>query len=138
MEHQPPLMPADQWPCPVHIKVLVNSEQRQFEKERKDAHGTLTGCLHLIFDAHQDALFNILKGESQFDRWYSLDVEARHLSDRHLSDSKVRYFKQFGPLLATDEHEVKQKLTELPLFQQNYADCWWFFHIKEKKNIYSC
>ena len=120
---------ADQWPGPVHIKVLVNSQQCQLEKERKDVHGafiTLKGCLHLIFDAHDDALFNILKGESKFDRWYSLDVEARHLSD-----SKVRYFQLFCPLLATDDDEVKQKLTELPLFQQDYTDCWWIFHIKE-------
>ena len=127
-------MATSQWPGPVHIKVLVNSQQSQLEKERKDVRGaftTLKGCVHLIFDAHDDALFNILKGESKFDRWYSLDVEARHLSDRHLSDSNVRYFEQFRCLVKTDEHEVKQKLTELPLFQQDYTDCWWIFHIKE-------
>lgn len=120
-------MATSQRPGPVHIKVLVNLQQSQLEEERLAVDVTLKGCLHLIFDNHlQDALFNILQGESNFDKWYSLDVEARHLSD-----SNVRYCKQFCSLLATDEHEVKQNLTELPLFQKDYTDCWWSFHIKE-------
>ena len=114
----------------VHIKVLINAERDELERETTAVNVTLRkGCLHVISSHNNDALFNILNVELTFDKWFSLDVQALHLSDSK-EDFRL-YFSR-----ASNEDHVKNMLSTLPLSKQN---CWWMFHIQEQKeseNLY--
>ena len=114
----------------VHIKVLINAERDELERERGAVNATLEGCVHLVFKRHDmDELFELLNRELTFDKWFSLDVQALHLSDSK-EDFRL-YFSR-----ASNEDHVKNMLSTLPLSKEN---CWWMFHIQEQKeseNLY--
>ena len=121
----------------VHIKVLLNSDTDELERETTAVNVTLRkGCLHVISSHNNDALFNILNVELSFDKWLSLHVQALPLDVQAPLRDLQKTFKLYPSLesVVPWNVQVEQFLLSLPLFNTAYHDLWWIFDLQEDKH----
>ena len=121
----------------VHIKVLLNSDTDELERETTAVNVTLRkGCLHVISSHNRDALFNILNVELSFDKWLSLHVHALPLDVQAPLRDLQQTFELYPSLesVVPWNVQVEQFLLSLPLFNTAYHDLWWIFDLQEDKH----